>query len=57
MGIKITVLTPVLQKNKRFQFSLTGESKNGVIYFQNFPLCISLYKIGIFGGTPKTYRI
>jgi len=57
MGIKLTVLIPVLQKIKDFQFSLTGESKNGVTYFQNFALCISLYKMGIFWGTPKTYRI
>ena len=52
MGIQLTALIPVLQEKKDFQFS-----KTLVIHFQNFPLCISLNKMGIFCGTPKSYRI
>ena len=44
------------RKIKDFQFSLTGKSKNGVNYFQNFVLCISLYKLGFLGGPLKLIK-
>jgi len=56
MGIKLTVLIPVLQKNKRFSIFTHRGIKIGVTCFQNFFLYISLCKMGTFWGTPKTYR-